>query len=102
MTKHESPTMERHPAHAPVIELDVREELRNGGEPFARIMTTVAVLRDGEVLHLRAIFEPVPLFHALGGRGFHHESLAHAPDDWSVWFWRPDPVPAASGRATRK
>lgn len=95
MTKHESPTVERHPALAPVVELDVREELRNGGEPFARIMTTVAMLHENEVLHLRAIFEPVPLFHALGGRGFHHESFAHAADDWSVWFWRPQADSAA-------
>ncbi|MGH7619887.1 MAG: DUF2249 domain-containing protein [Gemmatimonadaceae bacterium] len=80
---------ERHPEGAPVIEVDVRDDLRSGREPFSRIMSAVAALRYGEVLHLRAIFEPVPLFTVLGKRGFAHESEAHAVDDWSVWFWRP-------------
>ena len=78
-----------HPASARVVELDVREDLRSGREPFSRIMGTVSELRDDEVLHLRAIFEPVPLFAALGKRGFAHESRSHAVGDWSVWFWRP-------------
>ena len=81
-------TLLQHPATAPVVELDVRDDLRSGREPFSRIMATVDGLRDHDVLHLRAIFEPVPLFKALGKRGFMHESLSHAPDDWSVWFWR--------------
>jgi hypothetical protein len=84
----------RHPASAPIVELDVREDLRSGREPFSRIMSTVSTLRDDEVLHLRAIFEPVPLFKALGKRGFVHEAHAHAADDWSVWFWRPAEAPA--------
>jgi hypothetical protein len=79
-----------HPAHAKVVEVDVREDLRSGQEPFSKIMAAVGALRPGEVLHLRAIFEPAPLFAVLGKRGFVHESLRHADDDWSVWFWRPD------------
>ena len=67
----------------------MREDLRQGREPFSRIMSAVAALRDDEVLHLRAIFEPAPLFALLGKRAFAHESTAHAADDWSVWFWRP-------------
>jgi uncharacterized protein (DUF2249 family) len=76
------------PSLAPIVELDVREDLRSGREPFGRIMSTVETLGDLAVLHLRATFEPVPLFKVLGKRGFQHESAAHAPDDWSVWFWR--------------
>ena len=83
------PSGERHPEDAPVVELDVRDDLRRGREPFSRIMSAVAALRDDEVLHLRAIFEPAPLFTVLGKRGFAHESTPHAADDWSVWFWRP-------------
>ncbi len=83
------PSDERHPADAPVVELDVREDLRQGREPFSRIMSAVAALRDDDVLRLRATFEPAPLFTVLGKRGFSHESTAHAADDWSVWFWRP-------------
>ena len=84
-----STSSERHPADAPVVELDVREDLRQGREPFSRIMSAVAALRAGDVLHLRAIVEPAPLFTILGRRGFAHEAVAHAPDDWSVWFWQP-------------
>jgi len=78
----------QHPTSAPVVELDVREDLRSGREPFSRIMSAVGSLGDEDVLHLRATFEPVPLFTVLGKRGFVHESQAHAADDWSVWFWR--------------
>ena len=78
-----------HPPHAPVVELDVRDDLRNGREPFSRIMATVGELAEDAVLHLRATFEPVPLFKALGKRGFLNEAVAHAADDWSVWFWKP-------------
>jgi hypothetical protein len=79
-----------HPVHAPVVELDGREDLRAGREPFSKIMAAVSALEASDVLHLRATFEPVPLFTVLGKRGYAHESLARAPDDWSVWFWRPE------------
>lgn len=76
------------PMDAPVVELDVREDLRAGREPFSRIMGAVAALDRGAVLHLRAIFEPAPLYTVLRKRGFEHETQSHAADDWSVWFWR--------------
>jgi uncharacterized protein (DUF2249 family) len=78
-----------HATNRCVVELDVREDLRVGREPFSRIMSAAAALRDDEVLLLRAIFEPAPLFNVLGNRGFVHESKALAADDWTVWFWRP-------------
>jgi TusA-related sulfurtransferase len=80
----------RHPTDANVVELDVREDLRSGREPFSKIMLAVAQLRADEVLRLRTIFEPAPLFGVLAKRGFAHESTAHAADDWSAWFWRSD------------
>jgi len=72
------------------VELDVREDLARGGEPFSRIMSAVGALGDGEVLHLRAPFEPVPLFAVMAKRGFGHRVERHADDDWSVWFFRQD------------
>ena len=47
-------------APAPLT-LDVRPELRNGGEPFARIMQAVGDLAPGQALRLLATFEPIPL-----------------------------------------
>lgn len=73
---------------APVVELDVRDDLRNGREPFSRIMAAVATLREGEVLSLRATFEPVPLFTVMKKRGFDHQTEQLATDDWRVWFFR--------------
>jgi uncharacterized protein (DUF2249 family) len=87
-----------HPADAHVVEVDVRDDLRAGREPLARIMAATSALAAGDVLRVRAIFEPVPLFTLLGKRGFLHESTEHAQDDWSVWFWR-DATPAPA-RAT--
>ncbi len=77
-----------HPANASVVELDVRDDLRMGREPFSSIMAAVGALRDGDVLLLRTIFEPVPLFAVLAKRGLTHESREDAPDNWRAWFWR--------------
>jgi uncharacterized protein (DUF2249 family) len=82
------PALQR-PRGAGQVEVDVRDDLRSGREPFARIMRAVAALGAGEVLHLRTIFEPVPLVELLAKRGFAHESEAYEPGNWSVWFWRP-------------
>jgi uncharacterized protein (DUF2249 family) len=89
------------------VHLDVREDLRTGREPFARIMATVKALAGDEVLELRAPFEPVPLYDVLGRRGFAHGTERRAPDDWWVWFYREAmtptqptaaPSPPAAGR----
>lgn len=71
-----------------VVAVDVREDLRAGREPFSRIMGAVGALRPEQVLCVRAIFEPVPLFTALAKRGLTHASRQDGPDDWSAWFWR--------------
>ena len=47
------------------VELDVRPILAAGGEPFGRIMETVASLGPGEGIRLLAPFRPAPLFAAL-------------------------------------
>lgn len=68
--------------------LDVREILRQGGEPFAGIMTVAHATAPGETFELRAIFEPKPLFNVLGAQGFEHWSERLADDDWRVLFHR--------------
>ncbi len=73
------------------VDLDVREDLRRGNEPFSRIMAAVAALVPGQVLVLRAPFEPAPLYRVLGQRGFAHWTESRAADDWSVWIY-PDRV----------
>jgi uncharacterized protein (DUF2249 family) len=81
------------------VHLDVREDIRLGREPFARIMVAVKRLPPDGVLVLRAPFEPVPLYRALAGMGFVHWTERHAEDDWSVWFQRAvEPAPRPTSR----
>lgn len=70
-----------------IVDLDVRDDLRAGREPFSRIMATRKALPPGGVLRLRAIFEPVPLYAVMGKQGFNHWTERFAEDDWRVWFY---------------
>lgn len=70
-----------------VIEVDVREDLRAGKEPFSRIMAARQQVPDGGVLSLRAIFEPVPLYAVMAKQGFDHYTEQLGDDDWRVWFY---------------
>jgi len=71
-----------------LVRVDVRDDIRRGEEPFARIMAAVKRTAPGQALVLRAPFEPIPLYDVLGRRGFAHWTERHAADDWSVWFYR--------------
>jgi uncharacterized protein (DUF2249 family) len=79
------------------ITLDVREDIRNGREPFARIMQTVAALKDNEQLLLIAPFEPAPLFAVLAQRGYSHQSNSTPSGDFEVLFTRGPGSPAKPG-----
>ena len=80
--------------------LDVREDIRRGQEPFARIMAAVKGLGPGQALLLRNLFEPVPLYQVLAKRGLDHWTMRAAPEDWSIYFY---PAPAGgAGAATAK
>jgi uncharacterized protein (DUF2249 family) len=81
-------------------ELDVRDDIARGQEPFERIMTAVRALPAGHVLVLRAPFEPVPLYDVLGRRGFAHWTERRAADDWAVSFWREAAAPAPVATST--
>lgn len=80
-----------------LVDVDVREDLRAGREPFRRIMDAGRQLPEGGVLRVRAIFEPAPLYAVLGKQGFAHFTEALAPDDWRVWFYRDSGAPAPTG-----
>lgn len=85
------------------VYLDVREDLRAGREPFARIMAAVDALGPDGVLILRAPFEPLPLYRVLARRGFAHWTESGEAEDWRVWFYREDaptdPAATAAGSA---
>jgi uncharacterized protein (DUF2249 family) len=82
-----------------IVTLDVREDLRNGREPFSKIMSTVAALRVDEQLRLIVPFEPVPLFDVMMRRGFVHDAWPIESGDWEVLFTRDTrDLPANDGR----
>lgn len=82
-----------------ITDLDVRDDLRSGREPFSRIMAARKELAEGGVLRLRAIFEPVPLYAVFRKQGFDHWTERLADDDWRIWFYPatdPEAVSAAA------
>ncbi len=85
---------------ANTVDCDVRDDLRKGQEPFQRIMGAAVRVQPGQLLKLRAIFEPAPLYAVLGKKGFVHYTEKLAEDDWVVWFWREGSGAAAAAPAT--
>jgi hypothetical protein len=77
---------------AVVVDLDVRDDLRAGREPLARILAVAESLPQGSVLHLRSPFQPTPLFTVLARLGFAFHTEPFADDDWSSWFWKSTPA----------
>ena len=68
------------------IELDVRDDIRNGREPFSKIMRTVSQLKPAQDLRLIAPFEPAPLYAVLAQQGFSHATRQLESNDWEVTF----------------
>ncbi len=81
------------------VTLDVREDIRNGREPFGKIMQAVAALKGHEQLLLIAPFEPAPLYAVLAQQGFSHQSTPTAAGDWEVLFTRGPGNPATAKTA---
>jgi uncharacterized protein (DUF2249 family) len=70
------------------ITVDVREDIRNGHEPFSKIMVAATQLQLGEQLLLIAPFEPRPLYAVLGKQGFTPSARTLGSGDWEVLFTR--------------
>ena len=74
---------------APVVrDLDVREMLAHGQEPFRLITGTAREVRRGEAMALVTGFEPLPLYDALAKLGFSHWAESMGEGDWRVLFHR--------------
>lgn len=80
--------------------LDVRAELRSGGEPLSRILSAVNTLAPGQALRLLATFEPLPLYAVLGRQGFAHTAKHLGEGDWEILF-TPGATQAASEKKPR-
>jgi uncharacterized protein (DUF2249 family) len=62
-------------------------------------MDTVDGLADDEALVLRSPFDPVPLHHALGARGFAPDTRELGPGDFETVYRRADEPARAEPRA---
>lgn len=82
-----------------IVDLDVRDDLRQGREPFSKIMAARRTIPEGGVLRVRAIFEPVPLYAVMAKQGFAHWTERFADDDWRVWFYPVGMTEAEAGAA---
>ncbi len=69
-------------------EVDVREDLRKGSDPFKKIMAVAGEVKPGQVMLVRAIFEPKPLYAVLGTKGFEPFAEQVGEQDWKVYFYK--------------
>jgi len=76
-----------------VVELDVRDLMARGEDPFAVIMDAVSKLADSESFELIAPLEPVPLYGVLEARGYGHHTEDLGGGDYRVVF-----TPGEGGR----
>ncbi|HEC24487.1 MAG TPA: DUF2249 domain-containing protein [bacterium] len=71
------------------VKLDVRDDIKNGADPFQKIMTAVNQLKNDEVLDLINDFEPFPLYSVLENKGFEH-TTEKIPEGFRIIFFRGD------------
>ena len=72
------------------VRLDVRPLQARGESPLPAIMSAARDVAQGEILYLRNTFEPLPLYEALGKKGFQAwaRSVEGQVDDWQIYFYR--------------
>jgi hypothetical protein len=68
--------------------LDVRPLLAAGGQPFGKIMKSIAGLQPGERLLLLTPFLPSPLIEKLQSEGFSVLPGRRSDGSWETQFWR--------------
>ncbi len=80
------------------LTLDVRPELRHGGEPLPRILQAVAQLQPDQPLRLLTTFEPIPLYAVLGRKGFGHIATRQRVGEWEILFTPGNPPENDAGK----
>ena len=73
-------------AESKVVELDVREDIKNKLEPFQKIMEAIGSLQTGDTFILHAPFKPTPLFTVMKAKGFSHEEVELDEKHWKITF----------------
>lgn len=69
-----------------VVELDVREDLKNKLEPFQKIMTTVENLQKEDTFVLHSTIKPTPLLTLMKTKGYENNVEEIASDHFITTF----------------
>jgi hypothetical protein len=69
-----------------ILNLDVRESLSKGVDPFGMIMQNIRTL-NGKILHIINTFETTPLYSVLGKQGFEYYSKEEN-GVWHIYFFK--------------
>jgi len=83
-----NPTLIVVPGAPIAAEIDVRQIMARGEEPFRAIMTVASNVPAGAAFRLVASFEPLPLYDVLAKQGFTHWSHEFGDGAWEVMFTR--------------
>jgi uncharacterized protein (DUF2249 family) len=76
-----------------IIELDVRPVIETGKDPLNIILQKVKSLETGAVLKIINSFEPTPLMHLLGKRGFESYAAVINSELVETYFYKKDDKP---------
>lgn len=69
-----------------MIEVDVRDDLQRGLDPFSKIMAAVSNLVGEQQLRVVAPFKPIPLLNVMDQRGYDSQARVLTAGDWEVIF----------------
>ncbi|MGG6314228.1 DUF2249 domain-containing protein [Paenibacillus macerans] len=75
-----------HRNEAKIVELDVREQLKNKLEPFQLIMDHVKTLEQDDIFVLHATFKPTPLLGFLKMKGLVGKAVMQDKEHWITTF----------------
>lgn len=90
--RYSNPVMSR----GKTVNLDVREDLRQGRHPLSKILQTVAGLKADQELRLIAPFQPAPLYSVLAAQGWTASPKQLESGDWEILFTQGQPATASA------
>ncbi len=69
-----------------IVELDVREIISSGNDPFNIIMNSIKGLPKNKILKIINSFAPIPLINILEKKGYASYTIKESPDVFNTYF----------------
>jgi hypothetical protein len=85
-----------------IVKLDLRQDMREGREPYSKLMVAVFRLRKGEMFQVVAPSKPEPIFPFMASNGFSHTETVTPDGDWEVLFIPEDELPSPKVKKTSR